>query len=79
MQQVATFDATLGATNRRFHDFGHRLIAVAISAWNGMSQLLPGTDISITDEKPQSLPGYYGSAYDAANAGVPVATFRGLV
>jgi len=81
MQHVASIDTTFGATGYdvRVREAWEKLWARAFANWKGLQQLASVPDARWSGVKPRPLPGYYGSAYDAANAAVPVATFRGLV
>jgi hypothetical protein len=82
MQQVASFDITIGAgiaTDHEARNTNKKLRAGIFSAWSVLQELAMSPNARCSDTKSRPLPGYYGSAYDKANADVPVATFRGLL
>ena len=81
MQQVASFDIGLvgGSTAENVRKSGEKLASRVVAAWNGLRDLVANPDARLSGVKPPPLSGYYGSAYESANAGVPVATFRGLI
>jgi hypothetical protein len=82
MQQVASFDITIGAgvtIDHKIRDTAEKLRARAVAFWNGLHELATSPDARWSGSKPGPLPGYYGSAFETASTGVPVTTFRGLV
>jgi len=80
MQHVASIDTAPRATRHdaRVREVWEKLWAKAFANWKVLQLLASVPDPRWSGVKPRSLPDYYGRAYDAANAGVPVTTFRGL-
>lgn len=79
MHHVASIEIALGATGPNVRVIREKVWATVVAAWNGLQHLASAPDTRRSGAKPRPLPGYYGTAYDAANTGAPVATFRGLV